>query len=370
LKGGRKRMKKLLYVVFNADTEDNHPNYMPNWKDYGSNYDVNPPRFKWEWTEYWDELIALFRKYKFPVTWHMRVDSSCIKDELLGRFKQKILQLRNQGDEIGIHIHTLEWDGNIWKQILDSKKEEEIVKKSIELFRNVLGFYPKSSRMGWNTMSNSIMKSLEEGGILYDCSAVPYYYNQGMFGYRNNILDWEGVNGKPYNPSYQDYKKIGNMRIIECPISSLGKERKIFSYHHHLKIPKRLDGMLFNFTSKFISLKLTEKFVKAFDISPHTTFTISPYWSISTIRKIVDRYVKIAQIEGVAILNGYFHPCDIFNPKNSKVGINEEFKQKIEMILEYITMQEKKGVKVIPKTISGAVKSYYSKNDLDYNGFS
>jgi len=338
-----------LYVVIGADTEDNAPSYTPNWSEYGSNYDVNPANFKWHWTKYWDNVIEIFRENDFPVTWYIRVDE-CIKDELLKNLKGKILELKNAGDEIGIHIHTLEWDGSIWRQSRNEKKEKEIVDFSIKTFKKVMGFYPKSCRMGWNAMDNSIMNALEDNGILYECSAVPHYYSRGMYGGRDNIADWSNVGSEPYHPSSDNYQCEGNMKIIECPISSLGKKSLIFSESGIIRLINR---SLWRVSIHFIPL--IEKMGKFFNISPHTNFIISPIWPISNVEKIVDRYIKLSKRNGLAIIHGYFHPYDIFNPK--KGSLNEDFADKIRYVLEYIKSKDN-DVEIIPSTISNAMESY------------
>ncbi|MBD3204507.1 hypothetical protein GF327_09530, partial [Candidatus Woesearchaeota archaeon] len=137
--------KEKLNLILCADTEDNHPNYLPSWKKYGSNYDKNPPEFRFGWTRYWDDLNKLFDEFNVKISWFVRVDT-CIKDEFIRKFKKKILKLKKDGHEIGIHIHTLTWDGKIWRQSMDPNEQEIIVKKSVKIFEKTLGFPPKVSR--------------------------------------------------------------------------------------------------------------------------------------------------------------------------------------------------------------------------------
>ena len=73
------KISAKLYVCFFADTEDNHPNYLPGWEKLGTNYDVKNVIPRFEWIKYFDNLISLFEKNNFQVTWFLRVDE-CIKD--------------------------------------------------------------------------------------------------------------------------------------------------------------------------------------------------------------------------------------------------------------------------------------------------
>jgi len=58
-----------LCVAFACDTEDNHPNYVPGWTKYGSNYEKNPALVNWNWTKYWSDLSKCFSTRNVPVTW-------------------------------------------------------------------------------------------------------------------------------------------------------------------------------------------------------------------------------------------------------------------------------------------------------------
>ena len=152
-----------LFVAFACDTEDNHPNYVPGWTKYGSNYDLNPGILNWSWTQYWHDLSECFVKKHAPVTWLIRVDDGPVHDKMLTLFKGEIFKLRSLGDEIGIHIHTWSWNGTLskWVQTTNSMDEVKIVLDSLDMFKRHLGFAPMSTRMGWTTMSNEIMRALD-----------------------------------------------------------------------------------------------------------------------------------------------------------------------------------------------------------------
>lgn len=299
-----------LHVAITCDTEDNHPSYVPGWRSCGSNYDSNPARLEWSWTRYWQDLSELFRRKDVPITWLVRVDDGPMWDRMPSLFRDEILGLRSIGDEIGIHIHTYVWSSKLskWTQTIERKKEVRIVTRSIEMFERSLGFPPSSVRMGWNTMSNEIMKVLDAKGLLVDASAIPGTYCPGKFGNRDNFYDWSGAFREPYHPSFDDYKSAGNMKILEMPISTCDIDRSNLA-----TIINRLSAV--RGSSALLTML---PLVRMFNFSPNTGFYISPWWSLSTCKRIIRAYCKKACKDGVANLVGFFHPCDIIDPVSGK----------------------------------------------------
>jgi len=300
-----------LHVVFACDTEDNHPSYVPGWRSRGSNYDSNPSRLEWSWTRYWHDLSELFRRRGVPITWLIRVDNGPMWDCMLSLFRDEILGLKSVGDEIGIHIHTYVWRSKLskWVQTIDRKNEVEIVTRSIEMFERGLGFVPCSVRMGWNTMSNEIMRTLDSRGLLVDASAIPGTYCLGKFGNRDNIYDWSKASREPYHPRSNDYQRPGNMKILEMPISTCDTDRSTIM----TGLINRLSAV--KGSSALLSIL---PLVRRFDVNPNAGFYISPWWSLSVSKRIIRTYCKKACKDGVAYLIGFFHPCDIIDPKTGK----------------------------------------------------
>jgi hypothetical protein len=297
----------MTHFVLCADTEDNHPSYSPGWSKMGSDYNANPARLRLDWTNYWDQLSELFRRHGIKVTWLLRTDDA-VGDQVIRKSRQKILSLKRQGDEIGIHIHTLAWDGKIWRQTREPQRETEIVGRAIRQFRKVLGFSPRVSRMGWNGMSNSIMSALQNVGIRIDASAVPGYV---MTGKRDNSINWKGTPKHPYHPHTEDYRKQGDMEILECPISSIKRSRSLLWPLMHFGLARSL-------------ILSTMGLFKHF--SPHTVFTISPFWTTKHIKSVIENNVK--NKSGPVV--GYFHPSDVLNPKTGKM--NMEYMQRLEEV--------------------------------------
>ncbi|MFH2021424.1 MAG: hypothetical protein ABIJ34_08490 [archaeon] len=325
-----------LYVCLLADTEDSHPNYVPGWEKYGTDYDkkIVFPRF--EWINYWDELLALFKKYNFSVTWFFRADK-CINGAALDEFKPFVPKLKDH--EIGIHIHTLKFHNNVWGQTTDPVEEARIIRESIALFKKKMGFLPKSSRMGWNAMSNAIMASLQKEGIKYDCSAVPDYYSEGFYNKRDNIIDWRECPRVPYHPSAADYKQKGDMNIVEIPVSTNGK--KGFIYNNKVTkianiIPQSIRNSL---------LPVAGKMLEKMGCTMHSNFVISSSWNINGALKIVT-----SPTNKDTLLVGYFHPCEILDTKSGKHNLS--YFSKIEELLKHLVK-----LNYQPMTVSQVVSS-------------
>jgi hypothetical protein len=294
-----------LFVAFACDTEDNHPNYVPGWEKFGSNYEINPALIKWNWTKYWRDLSECFAKKGAPVTWLIRVDDGPVYDSMLTLSKNMILTLKSMGDEIGIHIHTWIWNevSSKWIQTTKTSDEINIVTRSLKTFNKNLGFAPFSSRMGWTAMSNAIMNTLNSNGLLADASATPGTISSGKFGNRDNIYDWSRTPSAIYHPNIKDYQTSGNMSILEMPISTIGSNKEsVFG-----KIVNTLSGKKALF--KLVGLS------KWLRLTPHNSFYITPWWSSYVYTKIIREYERRARKEGDSFLIGTFHPCDILDPK-------------------------------------------------------
>jgi hypothetical protein len=346
-----------LWVALASDTEDNHPNYVPGWHSCGSNLDLNPSVSNWGWSRYWRDLSECFTSQDCPVTWLIRVDNGPIKDGMLELFKNEIIELRSNGDEVGIHIHTWAWDQELskWVQTKDAKQEIEIVLRSLDMFRKKLGFTPSSVRMGWNAMSNEIMTTLDACGLLVDASAIPGTFSLGKFGNRDNIYDWSRTPNEPYHPSYEDYQSPGNMNILEVPISTYGSNKSRGLTGH---IINRLSA-----TRSRSSLTRLLPIVRRLDINPNFGFYISPWWSLSANSKIIKAYCKKAHRDGEAFLVGFFHACDIIDPRTGKKNLLFE-KYLSKTIKEILSLS---GIDVTFTKLAEIAKNYDTDKSTRYS---
>lgn len=338
-----------IYVAFACDAEDNLPNYVLKWRNYGSDYEKNPATLNWSWSRYWRYLSEFFSSQNVPVTWFIRVDNGPVFDQMLTLFRDRILKLKSIGDEIGIHIHTFSWNPELskWVQTTDPAYETKIVRKSLRMFKRNLGFDPVSVRMGWDTMSNEIMRTLDANGLLVDASAIPKTSCSGKFGKRDNIYDWSRAPTIPYHPSSNDYQSPGNMKILEIPISTLETNKcKIFA-----NIVNRLPRM--RKLAKLLPL------ARGFNLSPHNHFYVSPHWSSSVFSKIIEAYCKKAYTNRTAFLVGTFHACDILDPITGKK--NAILERYLSETIEKISSLS--GIDVVFTTLSEIAKKY-SSNQL------
>jgi hypothetical protein len=333
-----------LFAVFTSDTEDNHPNYVPLWKKCGSNYNKIKPIIQWNWTRYWDDLSDLFSCENIPVTWLARVDSGPISDLMLAQFRNKLLGLKSLGDEIGIHIHTFEFNTEMrrWIQARCPQKQKASVLYSLDAFKRNLGFAPSSVRMGWNTMTNEIMQTLDSYGLKVDSSAIPGSFCGGKFYGRDNIYNWLRSPRLPFHPSFENYQSKGKMKILEVPISTLKtKNPEIFT---------RLVNYLSNFPSiaKFVPL------ARALGLTPYRHFLISPYWSSRIYDTLIEEFYRDSINNGWAFLVMSFHACDIFN--SSTFERNRTFEERIRYIIEKISSLS--GVEIIYLRLSDIAEKY------------
>jgi len=336
-----------LWVSFASDTEDNQPSYVPGWQSIGSNYDANPSILSWSWCKYWPDLSECFKSKDVPVSWLIRTDDGPVRDHMLSLFRDEILELRSNGDEIGIHIHTFAWNRELsrWTQTTNPKNQTRIVLRSLDMFKEKLGFAPSCTRMGWNTMSNEIMKTLEANGILADSSAIPGTCSLGKFGKRDNIYDWSRAPNRPYHPSHEDYQKPGNMNILEIPIST-----------HETSKPTLLTSLTNKLSATRGSSLLLElvPLARMFNINPNYGFYVSPWWSLTPAIRTIKAYQTKALQDGIAYLVGFFHGHDILNPKTGEKNlIFEKYLSRI--IKEILSLH---GIEITFATLSEIAKKY------------
>jgi hypothetical protein len=336
-----------LCVAIVSDTEDNHPNYVPGWHRMGSNYDVKHGELKWEWSRYWSDLSECFKSENVPITWLVRVDDGPMRDRMISLFRNEILGLKSKGDEIGIHIHTWIWDLNVskWVQTKDPEHEAEIVRHCVDMFKTKFGFSPSSVRMGWNTMSNEIMRALDASGLIVDSSAIPGTFCSGKFDKRDNIMDWSRAPSAPYRPSYDDYQSPGDMKILEIPISTLEASKS---------------NLFAPIVTKFSEIGNISSLVKLLPIArrlnlnPNSCFYISPWWSLTKIFNILRAYYKKAYRNEKAFLVGSFHACDILDPRTG--GKNLVFEHYLSKIIREISSFS--GIHVAFTTLSEIAENY------------
>jgi hypothetical protein len=187
--------------------------------------------------------------------------------------------------------------------------------------------------MGWNTMSNAIMRALDANGLIADATAIPQSSSPGKFDKRDNIYDWSRVPSTQYHPSPNDYQSAGNMKILEIPISSLP-----------LKKPTMLSTLV-NKLSGTSSLVKLLPIARRLNLTPHHHFYITPWWPPSIYSKIINAYGDKTREKGVGFLIGTFHPNDILDPKTGKENL--VFKKCISQVIKEISSLQGINVRFI-----------------------
>jgi hypothetical protein len=259
---------------------------------------------------------------------------------MINLFAKELCRLRSQGDEIGIHIHTFVWNERLskWVQTTDSRRETEIVHHSVKLFKNKLGFSPLSARMGWFTMSNEIMRTLETCGLQVDASALPGASSSGKFNGRDNIFDWSRAPKFPYYPDQFDYQSPGNMKILEIPIASVAEGNlSVFA-----RIVNQVSGVK--------SLVKLLPIARLLGLTPHRHLYITPYWSSSQYSKIVKEYCAENRSSKTGFVVASFHACDILDP--ARGDINMRFQRYLIAVIKELSALRKLGMKVTFTTLS------------------
>jgi peptidoglycan/xylan/chitin deacetylase (PgdA/CDA1 family) len=119
------------------------------------------------------------------------------------------------------------------------------------LYKNILEEKPKGFRAVQHTINNTQLELLEEFGFEYDSSIVPRYIP---------IRKYVGYKGKaptaPYHPSYKDYKKKGNMKILEIPVTPLIFGISLYGTWIRVFGPNFYKFLLFSKKPKFINLAM------------------------------------------------------------------------------------------------------------------
>lgn len=339
-----------LYVILAADTEDNHPSYVPGWWRYGSEYDRNPPELRFDWLKNLEMLLDTFEigETRFKVTWFLRSDPP-VGHRCMDAMSRLIERADDMGDELGVHIHALQWDGHSkWVQCMDENAYQDIVSTAVHTFTNHVGKHPKASRMGWNYMNNAAMQQLEASGVAYDASCVPGLQSQLTYGRRDNFFDWSRAQSLPFHPNYRDYQLPGTMRILEIPVT----------VYERAQVDQR--GLF----PKWIRPVLDLRWLASFGATVGQLSLLSPvrramfqdeYLSLSAWRdnmgmtKLISLKVSESLSKGWSYLLACFHPCELLSPFTGKP--NMEYLRNLRVILHKILAQQD-SISVIPTTLS------------------
>ena len=148
-----------------------------------------------------DALLDLFGKFQVRATLFVTGD-------VLVRYAEEVKRW-SKDYEIASHSYSHRFFNKLSKW-----EKSEDIKRSIEIYEKVLFKKPKGFRAPSHIIDNETMGILLGNGFIYDSSVVPHY---------PAIKRYDGYRGDapcmPYRPSEMNYRKRGDMRIIEMPVS-------------------------------------------------------------------------------------------------------------------------------------------------------
>ena len=156
-----------------------------------------------EGVENLDRIFNIFKKHDLSATLF-------ISGNVFERYENRI---KNWAESYEVASHS--FSHRFWNNLTSEQRQKEL-DKSIGLYKRIFNKSPKGFRAPSHVIDNSGLKLLEEKGFLYDSSVVPHY---------PFLKNYRGYKGKapliPYFPNFQDYKKKGEMRILEIPVSGV-----------------------------------------------------------------------------------------------------------------------------------------------------
>lgn len=164
-------------------------------------------------------------------TWLLRADAQIEKiygdhNRILNQNRDFLLNLENDGDELGWHPHFWYFDESqgLWRQnFYDESWQLNMLERAYASYQAVLPGRGKVVRMGWTYHNNKTMAKLSELEVSVDLSAIPGLKIEPKIGRRlANFFDWGITPQRPYFPSVEDYRRPkmsgeDQLTILEVP---------------------------------------------------------------------------------------------------------------------------------------------------------
>lgn len=147
------------------------------------------------------KILDIFKSHRIPAT--LFVTGESLKNH-------RNLFLKWQANcEIACHAFTHRfWNG------LDKEEREKEIENYLSLYQEVFGENPRGFRAPSHLIDNDGILLLQKKWFLYDSSVVPHY---------PPFKKYRGFKGKaplsPYYPSLLNYRRKGDMSILEIPVS-------------------------------------------------------------------------------------------------------------------------------------------------------
>ncbi|MFH1317280.1 MAG: polysaccharide deacetylase family protein [Candidatus Woesearchaeota archaeon] len=134
---------------------------------------------------------------------------------VVGKNVEKFPELHNMIKEKGHEIANHSYSHPTHMDKLDYKSKETEIERVEKIVWDKLKIRMTGYRSPFNKFDSEILDILDKRNYTYDSSVLPFYY-PGIFPISDLFLK-----RKPYHPG-KDYRKKGNRKIWEVPISSVG----------------------------------------------------------------------------------------------------------------------------------------------------
>ena len=148
-----------------------------------------------------EQITDIFSRQEIPATFF-------VTGGVFLKFEDEVRKW-SERYEIASHSYS-----HVYFNELSDEEKVLDIKKSLDLYSNVLSKSPKGFRAPSHVIDELTVNALKENGFLYDSSIVPHYPPFKKYrGYKGSAPK------KPYNPGEGNIRKRGGMHILEIPVA-------------------------------------------------------------------------------------------------------------------------------------------------------
>lgn len=163
-------------------------------------HDLGETVKKFQGVENLNKILDIFKKNSILATLF-------VTGEVLESYNQLV---KEWAKDYEVACHT--FSHQFWSTLNLTERENQL-DNFFNLYQRIFQTLPQGFRAPSHLIDNEGMKLLEERGLGYDSSVVPHY---------PFFKQYRGFKGKapllPYYPASEDYRKKGNMKILEIPV--------------------------------------------------------------------------------------------------------------------------------------------------------
>jgi len=163
-------------------------------------HDLGEGARKFQGVENLNKILSVFKKNSISATLF-------VTGEVLEGYSNLVKEWARDHE---IACHT--FSHHFWNT-LNLEERRTQLDNFFNLYQRVFQTLPKGFRAPSHLIDNEGMKLLEERGLLYDSSVVPHY---------PFFKQYRGFKGRApllsYHPALENYRKKGNMKILEIPV--------------------------------------------------------------------------------------------------------------------------------------------------------